>query len=122
MFYNGQVIKPIYLLQFVNLPIFLHLHSPKHSPSEEMPSLAEDGKTPLPPAAQTAPGQPREGSTHSHENAGEADHVIMMPEDEPVKKGDKKKKDAKGGDEEKVKKKVWKICIFFACNVSIIVS
>ncbi|XP_030841562.1 myoferlin isoform X6 [Strongylocentrotus purpuratus] len=77
-----------------------------HTTPEEMPSLAEDGKTPLPPAAQTAPGQPREGSTHSHENAGEADHVIMMPEDEPVKKGDKKKKkDGKGGEEEKVKKK-----------------
>ncbi|XP_063963833.1 myoferlin-like isoform X9 [Lytechinus pictus] len=73
------------------------------SPAEkEMPTLAEDGKTPLPPAAQTAPGQPREGSTHSHENAGEGDHVIMMPEEEPPKKGDKK---GKGGEEEKVKKK-----------------
>ncbi|XP_063963831.1 myoferlin-like isoform X7 [Lytechinus pictus] len=71
-------------------------------PKPEMPTLAEDGKTPLPPAAQTAPGQPREGSTHSHENAGEGDHVIMMPEEEPPKKGDKK---GKGGEEEKVKKK-----------------
>ena len=76
-------------------------------PQKKCPHWLKMAKTPLPPAAQTAPGQPREGSTHSHENAGEADHVIMMPEDEPVKKGDKKKKkDGKGGDEEKVKKKV----------------
>ncbi|XP_063963838.1 myoferlin-like isoform X13 [Lytechinus pictus] len=84
------------------------------SPAEkEMPTLAEDGKTPLPPAAQTAPGQPREGSTHSHENAGEGDHVIMMPEEEPPKKGDKK---GKGGEEEKVKKKFFKYLDKFSVN------
>ncbi|XP_072177496.1 myoferlin-like [Diadema setosum] len=68
---------------------------------EVAPPGAEDGKTPM-PVAQTAPPQPAEGSTHSQENAGEADHVIMMPEDEGDKKADKKKTDE---GEEKTKKK-----------------